>query len=496
MQFINVFGRQLLAAIICLNLIGFSTSASSETPLTTSDEGSRLPLLGDSVSATISPEKEFRVGRAWLRMLRSKAPIIDDPIVQDFAEHFIYHLASNSELQNPKIEVIIIESPEINAFAVPGGVIGINGGTFLAADNADEMASVLSHELAHLSQRHYARSVEEASKNQWASMAALLATVVLAARGGFDAGMATLATSQAASIQNQLQFSRQNEQEADRIGMQTLVNSGYDPHAMPRFFETLQKTMQYSGFKTPEYLLTHPLTENRIADVKNRAEKYPSPSTTPVDKEFEMVRARLLVGFSADKVGLIKQFQQLISQNEGIQSEIAKYGLAYAYLKNNQIDAALKTAQALLQNDPHRISYIQLLGETEIANNKPDQAASLIKKALESSPDNYPLNTTLSQALIRSKQYSAATEVLQSLSRHRPTDPAVWESLSEAYGDISNIVGVHQAQAEVLFLSGNTDSAIQQLAFAANLAKDNFQLVSKIKYRETEMRVAQQDLRL
>jgi len=484
----------LLPALLCLTALGYSLTAHAEAM--PSAEPARLPLLGDSVSASISPEKEFRIGRAWLRMLRHNAPIISDPISQDYTEHFIYKLASNSELQSPNLEIVIIDSPVINAFAAPGGVIGVNGGIFLAAERPDEVASVISHELAHLSQRHYARSMEEASKNQWASMAALLATVVLASRGGFDAGMATLATAQAAAIQNQLQFSRQNEQEADRIGMQTLINSGYDPHAMPRFFETLQKSMQYSGFKTPEYLLTHPLTENRIADVKNRADRYRFDTPIHSNVEFDLMRTRMLVHFSGDKVGLIKQFQQSIQQSHSAENPIALYGLSYALWKNNQTDDAAKHAKVLLKRDPNRASYIILNTDIAITANKAGEALALIKTPALNSPDSYPLNMTLANAFMRAKQYNAAVEKLQSLSRRRPTDPAVWEALAEAYGHAQNAVGVHQARAEVLFLTGSTELAVEQLTYAANMAKDNFQLVSKIKYRQSEMKIAQQDLRL
>ncbi|MBO6227141.1 MAG: M48 family metalloprotease, partial [Shewanella sp.] len=192
-----------------------------------------LPSLGDSSSSIVSPEQEHQLGRAWLSILRGQVRQLEDPLLKDYVERSVYRLAETSQLNDRRLEFILLASPQLNAFAAPGGIIGINGGLFLHAQTEAEYASVLAHELAHLSQRHFARGLEAQKRMQIPLMAAMLAGVIAAAAGGGDLGMAALASTQAAAIQEQRRFSRQNEQEADRVGLVNLSKAGFDPRAMP-----------------------------------------------------------------------------------------------------------------------------------------------------------------------------------------------------------------------------------------------------------------------
>lgn len=185
-----------------------------------------LPSLGDSSSGIVSPEQEHQLGRAWLSLLRAQVPQLSDPQLKDFVERSVYKLAESSQLQDRRLEFVLLDSPQLNAFAAPGGIIGVNGGLFLHAQTEAEYASVLAHELAHLSQRHFARGLEEQKRMQLPLMAAMLAGVVAAAAGAGDAGIAAIVSTQAAAIQAQRRFSRQNEQEADRIGIVNLERAG------------------------------------------------------------------------------------------------------------------------------------------------------------------------------------------------------------------------------------------------------------------------------
>ncbi|WP_287812462.1 M48 family metalloprotease, partial [Pseudomonas sp.] len=233
-----------------------------------------LPSLGDASSAIVSPQQEHDLGRAWLGMLRSQVDQLSDPQLKDYVETTVYRLAESSQLQDHRLEFILIDSKELNAFAAPGGIVGVNGGLFLNADTEGQYAGVMAHELSHLAQRHFARGVEEQKRMQMPVMAALLAGIVLAATGGGEAGMATIMGSQAAAIQSQRAFSRENEAEADRVGLVTLQKAGYDPRNMPDMFEKLARQYRFDA-KPPEFLLTHPVTEARIADTRNRAEQFP-----------------------------------------------------------------------------------------------------------------------------------------------------------------------------------------------------------------------------
>ena len=192
---------------------------------------SDLPSLGDSSSAIVSPEKEHQLGRAWLSILRGQVRQLEDPLLKDYVERSVYRLAESSQLNDRRLEFIILASPQLNAFAAPGGIIGVNGGLLLHAQTEAEYASVMAHELAHLSQRHFARGLEAQKRMQVPIMAAMLAGIVAAAAGGGDLGIAAIASTQAAAIQEQRRFSRQNEQEADRIGLVNLQKAGFNPRA-------------------------------------------------------------------------------------------------------------------------------------------------------------------------------------------------------------------------------------------------------------------------
>src|SRR5690606_21218781 len=236
---------------------------------------SDLPSLGDASSSIVSPQQEHQLGRAWLGLLRGQVSQLDDPQLKDFVESSVYRLSETSQLQDRRLEFVLLHSPQLDAFAAPGGIVGVNGGLFLDAQPEAAYASVMAHELAHLSQRHFARGVEAEQRMQLPLMAAMLAGIVAAAAGAGDAGIATIMSTQAAAIQEQRRFSRQNEQEADRIGLVNLEKAGYDPRAMPLMFERLMRQYRYDA-KPPEFLLTHPVSESRIADTRNRAEQYPA----------------------------------------------------------------------------------------------------------------------------------------------------------------------------------------------------------------------------
>ena len=181
-----------------------------------------LPSLGDTSSSIMSAQQEYQLGRAWLSMLRGAVPTMDDPLIKSFIEHHVYGIAETSQLEDRRLAFVLIDSPQLNAFAAPGGVVGVNGGLFLNAYTEAEFASVMAHELAHLSQRHFARNLQQQERMRIPMMTAMLAGVILAAAGGGDAGIAALASTQAAAIQEQRRFSRQNEQEADRSGLTNL----------------------------------------------------------------------------------------------------------------------------------------------------------------------------------------------------------------------------------------------------------------------------------
>ncbi len=328
-----------------------------------------LPSLGDSSSSIVSPEQEHQLGRAWLSILRGQVRQLEDPLLKDYVERSVYRLAETSQLNDRRLEFILLASPQLNAFAAPGGIIGINGGLFLHAQTEAEYASVLAHELAHLSQRHFARGLEAQKRMQ-------MAGVIAAAAGGGDLGMAALASTQAAAIQEQRRFSRQNEQEADRIGLINLSKAGFDPRAMPSMFERLMRQYRYDRMP-PEFLLTHPVSESRIADTRNRAEQYNDGQGVVDSLYYQLIRARLQLTFE-DTSGLaLKRFRNQLADDPQLES--ARYGLVLALIRANQLEEARSQLEPLLKKSPKSIIYNLAAVDLEISSSQFTQASTRVE---------------------------------------------------------------------------------------------------------------------
>jgi len=442
-----------------------------------------LPSLGDASSSIVSPEQEHQLGRAWLGLLRSQVAQLSDPQLKDFVETSVYKLAETSQVQDRRLEFILINSPELNAFAAPGGIVGVNGGLFLNAQTEGEYASVLAHELAHLSQRHFARGVEAQQRMQVPVMAAMLAGIVMAAAGAGDAGIAAIAGSQAAAIQEQRRFSRQNEQEADRIGILNLEKAGYDPRNMPTMFERLARQYRFDA-KPPEFLLTHPVTESRIADTRNRAEQ--SKLGGKEDSlRYQLMRARVALIYEETPGIAAKRFRAQLTENP--KSDPARYGLALAQIKAGQLNEARETLKPLIDKAPNDITYNLTQIDLDITNNRLPDAQQRVDRMLGMFPDNYPLNQVRVDVLLKLNRNAEAEKSLNSLLKNRPDDPDIWYLVAETRGLNGNTVGLHQARAEYFALVGDFRQAIQQLDFAKRRSNNNFQLASRIDARQKEL---------
>ncbi|MGH8493883.1 MAG: M48 family metalloprotease [Moraxellaceae bacterium] len=456
---------------------------------------SDLPELGDEASSVISPEQEYRLGRTWMRQLRGSTPAVSDPLVQNYLEHLCYRLAFHSPLQNPDISLIVIPDKSINAFAVPGGVVGINVGLLLNAETEAETAGVLGHELGHLSQRHFARQLAAQKQNQWMYLGTLLASIALAAAGSGDGAYALGMGAQAAMVDNQLSYSRQYEQEADRIGMQTLVDSGMDPHAMPVFFQRLQRQSRMVG-NIPEFVLTHPLTESRIADTMARANQY--VQKLPQDSlDYQLIRVRLQAYYMADSGRGIAYFQQqLIELNPKTDSaRINRLGLALALNRDRQYDKAREALAPLLEENPLRVDYVVAAADIEMADRQYEAAIKLLSPAVAVNPDSYPLLVYFARAQIAGNHPELVTERLEVASRERSDDPLIWRLLVDANTASKNTLGIYRSRAEVYFLQGDDNRALEQLRMAANSVRDNYPLTAKIQKRMREIQQAKGDLK-
>jgi predicted Zn-dependent protease len=479
---VNKLLRILLATTLLVGLSGTNT------------DDLKLPNLGEVSGTVFSAEKEHRLGRAWLRMFRGQVPTSDDPLLADYFDSLIFRLATFSQVQDRRLSVVVVDNQSLNAFAVPGGVIGVHTGLLVQAESEDEVSAVLAHELAHLSQRHFSRGIEAQQRNATLNMAGMLAGLVLIATTGSDAGLAALTATQAAALESRLRYSRGHEQEADRIGMQTMVEAGMDPHAVPTMFERMLKAARYYGRHIPEFLLTHPVTESRIADTKNRARKYPRTVKTN-NLEYHLMRARARLAHADDPQVAAQDFRTSL-RGKGKSPEADRYGLALALNQAGQYEQAAAELAPLLAHDPGRLAYIIAQSEIDIESGHPDEAAKTLLEMLQLTPGNYPLGMTYAKALLRDNRAHVAEEVLLDLSKRRPTEPAIWYILAEAQGLSGNILGLHQSRAEFFILRGVLDEATRQLEYALKLTERNYQETEEIRQRIQDVLSMQNDMEL
>lgn len=461
------FFRPVLLALACI----------VAQPVFASD----LPSLGDSSSSIVSPEQEHKLGRAWLSILRGQVRQLEDPLLKEYIENSVYNLVETSQLNDRRLEFIVLASPQLNAFAAPGGIIGVNGGLLLHAQTEAEYASVMAHELAHLSQRHFARGLEAQKRMQVPLMAAMLAGVIAAAAGGGDLGMAAIASTQAAAVQSQRSFSRQNEQEADRIGLVNLAKAGFDPRAMPSMFERLMRQYRYDRMP-PEFLLTHPVSESRIADTRNRAEQY-SDGTGAVDSlYYQLIRARVQLTFEETSGLALKRFRSLLNDDSSL--DAARYGLVLALIRSSQPDEAQSNIDMLLKKSPNSIIYNLAAVDIELSRNKLSQAQARVERLLKSNPRNFPLRKAQYEIQLKQKDIAGAERTINQLLKQRPNDPDIWFEVAEIRGLANNIIGLHEARAEYFSRVGDYTQAIEQLDYAKQRASNNFPLAARIDARQ------------
>lgn len=444
-----------------------------------------LPDFGGGYITSLG--QEYFLGRVWLMSFRRQAPIYYDPILQAYVEDLLYQLAAASELKDRRLELVMVDDKSINAFAVPGGVVGINTGLLNKAQSEAQFTSVLTHELAHVSQRHFARGVESQQKASVASMAGMLAGVLMAIGGSADAGIATIMGTQAATMQNQLRYSRQNEQEADRIGMKTQVNAGMNPMGAEQMFKIMQAESRNYGGKPPEFLMTHPLTETRISDATNRALQYPA-RVYEENPEYQLMRIRVALSYMKDDDKAVAEFRERRAKG-GPNAEANQYGLVLALTRQGSVEEAAKLLAPLREFSPINMVYGLAQVELLVSAKQYQQALDLLTRGLEMVPGNYPILMALAETHMTMGDYYKAAQVLEKLSKARPRDPQVWYLLAESQGKAGNSLGVHVARAEYFVLNGLPDKARQQLSFA--LKMNNLDETTRLRITERMAQVQQ-----
>jgi len=420
-----------------------------------------LPDIGDSAGSAISPEFERRLGKAFMRSVRQHAAIIDDPEVQSYIESIGYRLAANSDDNSLTFTFFVVDSPDINAFAAPGGVIGINSGTILNSRNESELAGVMAHEITHVTQRHMARQFERSGQFSLARTAAMLGAILLAIADP-QAGAAALAVVTGVSIQTQINFTRANEEEADSIGIQLLARSGYDPQGMPDFFERLHQKSEYYRGNAPEFLRTHPLTTSRIAEAKARASRY-KPVNYTNTPGYELVKSKLEVNSYKNTKDAVKEFKHRLSITP-VESNIpVRYGYVLALTNAGSYYLAREQLKALLAGDKDNITYMLAAARIESEERNYDAALGIFHKAYQLYPDYRPLVFAYAQGLLDAQQPNQARALLNHYHRLQDHDPIFYDLLSQAEAQSGSIANSGIAKAEYYYLTGDTRVAIDKL---------------------------------
>ena len=441
----------------------------------------QLPSLGEASAGLVSPDQEYELGQIILRYYRASFPTSQDPFFEDYLARLLQQLVNHSDLQDKRLELLVIDNPNLNAFAAPGGIVGVNTGTFLVAGSEHHLASILAHELAHLSQRHYARQLQNSKTTSLVSAAALLAGILIASTSGSDGAIAALPAIQAGAIESSLRFNRHMEREADRLGMTTLVRANFDPYAMPEMFESMLKTTRFRS-RVPEFLMSHPVTESRISDSMSRAARYPRRQA-PLDVEYQLLRARAIMQFEGNPQGAAKRFQAELT-GSNLPVDAARYGLVMALTAAGDIERAEKELETLEKSIRHPVILTVARADLQSKQGKLPEAVATVKAALGTQPNNHPLNVRYAELLMESGQYDTCEAVLQQHVKRQPKNSYVWYLLAEVHGLAGNILDVHKARAEYFLLLGLYDKAEIQLRNALRMInKKDFQDRARIEQR-------------
>ena len=429
------------------------------------DNSVELPLIGDRLSGAVSQTEEEILGRQFLRDLKRETKILYDPIVQEWTELFIYKIGESSKVNKKAFELLIIEDNNLNAFAAPGGIIGVNAGLYKYSDNEAQFASVIAHELAHLSQRHFARQVLENSDRSNANMATLLASIVVAVATRSPAavigGQGIIAT-------QSLRYSRLYETEADREGFITLDKAGYRTQEMSEMFRNMQEVRRLSGDNVPEFLLTHPITTRRITESRERARQ--SDESGIIDTlNFKLIKQRVRF-LMTDNLSI------RALENEKYDSDDGKYFSALLERKKLNFSKSIEILEELEKKYPDNLIIKTTIAETYTESGNIGKSKSYTQNLLEISLGNYPLSYNLANAHIMEDNFLAAEQILEDIKFYRPVDINLLKDLSEVQLKSNNLLGYHLTNSEYLFYSGRYEEALRDLQRARSIATNNFKI--------------------
>lgn len=423
-----------------------------------------LPEIGTVGAGALTIEKEKQYGWAFNMMANQALPIIRDPVLNHYIADLGQNIVSHADSVKLPFKFFLVEDEEINAAAFLGGNVKIHTGLFLYAESESELASVIAHEVAHITQRHLARMLEQQPLSNPASMAALAGSILLTLVSP-AAGLAALSTTVAVNIQNQINYTRSHEYEADRIGIQTLANAGFDPYGMANFFGKLAEKYKYASLP-PKMLSTHPLPEARLSEARLRASQL-KKGNVKNSLDYHLSKARITVRFHRlSAQTLIGKYQSQLRNNKYQYKEAAQYGLALAYFKNDEFEKAEKINDQLIKDDPNNLFFIDFAADLSLSTKKTQQAIDSLTAYEQRFPGNEVILLNLVVALKQDKQYALADKKIEYFLRSRP-DHILGHLLAiDLYKRMHEKAKEFAMRAEYLALLGRFKEASEEMSSA------------------------------
>lgn len=445
-----------------------------------------LPELGDISQTVLSPLQEQAIAEQILRDVAVSDDVVQDIEMIDYLQSLGQRLATAGPDKRQQFNFFVVKDNSINAFAMPGGVIGVHTGLILAANSESELASVLGHEIGHVTQHHLARMLASQQHDTFKNIASI-ALALLVARANPQLSGGALTAASASSVQRQLDYTRENEREADRVGLQILDSAGFDVRAMPAFFTTLQRGTRFVEGSAPSFLRTHPLTSERISDVTNRVEAMPYRQVAD-SIDFQFIRAKIRASQGLVQAA-IDTFQDNIKERRFANEAAEHYGLAVAFLRKNDTDSAASHVKWLRANSPINAMVESLSAHIEVARNHPQQAAIEYAKALNIFPAYRSLIYGYAEHFLATNQPDKLLKLLSEKQTLYPNDAYFYELQARAYSLKNKILLQHQAQGEAYFRQYDLQKAIEQMDLAVKAKDGNFYEKSMVEARLKQLKV-------
>lgn len=470
--------RALILSSIFFSSLGFAEVFFSSNK---TDHSIEVPEIGSGVGL-LDEQKETKVGEKVYRKVHRQLPVLKNPWLEDQLLYVFSNILSQTQLSAP-IGLVILNDPQINAFAVPGGLFALNTGLIASAKNIDEVAGVMAHEVAHVTQRHYSRSQETFKGQGLLALAGLIAGVAIASQADGEAGTAVILGTQAALMDQQLTYSRNQEREADRIGMQLMYSAGYNPQSMADYFETMHRATSRVSF-LPDFWFTHPLTSERMSEARLRADRLPKQKGHIDDGDFQILKWYVMV----ESAQVTEQQLQIFALHKNPAAQIA---LAAFYVKQGDYTQAQKMLDHLAVTDRTHNLVSLLQTDIYLGQNKLQQAHQTIYRLQQVLPENRAINYKLAEVLIRQNKPEDAIKRIHPFITKNSRDIEGWRLMQRASQlDRNNPVqevNVLRYRAEVEFWSGYEQKAIKSMLHAQRQARGNQAISAKIDLRLKQM---------